>query len=95
MSYWISYLCNSIYISIMKKFISTRLALVAAHQKTELGLPQKGGCDVRAEVCASSSKSIRHATARALRVWPQDVEYLKSRIKNKYKGKLLYEWNGR
>lgn len=50
----------------MKKFISTRFALVAAHQKAELGLPQEGGCDVRAKVGASSSKSIRHTAARAL-----------------------------
>lgn len=65
----------------MKKFISTRLALVAAHQKAELGLPQEGGCDIRTEVGTSSSKSIRHATARALWIWPQDVEYLKRRNK--------------
>lgn len=72
---------NKIYISIMKKFVSTRLALVAAHQKAEFGLPQEGGCDVRAEVGASTSKSIRYAAAGALWVWPQDVEHLKRRNK--------------
>lgn len=60
----------------MKKFISTRLAFMATHYKAKLVLSQEGSSDVRAEVGASTSKSIGHATARALRVGPQDVEYL-------------------
>lgn len=68
----------------MHNFVSSWFALVTADDETEFILLKEGGCDVRSEVCARATQGIRHAASSALRVWPQNVEYLYRQINYKY-----------